>query len=190
MSFPRSCCSGRFSSAGGVQTGMSPGCSPLPLPPLVYVGKVSSERELPSSPRIGWVFEAAEPGAYAGHSLNAGDALVCTAMAPAEWMALAGPADWSQFVTFSDLATHFKAGLMSPADKAKLDGVEAGANRYVLPKATATLLGGVYVDVVLDASSDNPVENRAISVEMDAKADAADFLTISNREIFDIVTGG
>ena len=40
------------------------------------------------------------------------------------------------------------------------------------------------------SASANPVENRAISVEMDAKADAADFLTISNREIFDIVTGG
>ena len=60
---------------------------------------------------------------------------------------------------------------------------------YVLPKATATELGGVYVDVALDASSDNPVENRAISAELDEKADAADIMTISNAEILGIITG-
>ena len=135
------------------------GCGPLPLPPLVYVGKVASDSELPSSPRIGWTFVAEAPGVYAGHSLNAGDAVVCIGMAPAEWTALAGPMDHSMFVRFTDMATASKTGV-------------------------------VYVDPALDSFSVNPVENRAISVEMDAKADAADFLTISNREIFDIVTGG
>ncbi|MBR2699290.1 MAG: hypothetical protein IKE76_11935 [Clostridia bacterium] len=135
------------------------GCGPLPLPPLVYVGKVASDSELPSSPRIGWTFVAEAPGVYAGHSLNEGDAVVCIGMAPAEWTSFAGPVDHSMFVKFTDLATASKTGV-------------------------------VYVDPALDSSSANPVENRAISVEMDAKADAADFLTISNREIFDIVTGG
>lgn len=159
MAYGQSCCPGRFSSAGGVQTGMAPGCRPLPLPPLVYAGEVSAERELPSSPRIGWTFVIVAPGHYAGFDLEAGDALVCTAMAPAEWTALSGPVDHSMFVKFTDMATASKTGV-------------------------------VYVDPALDSSSANPVENRAISVEMDAKADAADFLTISNREIFDIVTGG
>ena len=159
VAYGQSCCPGRFSSAGGVQTGMAPGCRPLPLPPLVYAGEVSAERELPSSPRIGWTFVIAAPGHYAGFDLEAGDALVCTAMAPSEWTALSGPVDHSGFVRFTDMATASKTGV-------------------------------VYVDPALDSASANPVENRAISVEMDAKADAADFLTISNREIFDIVTGG
>ena len=141
---------GRYSSWSGVQTCMAPGqgCGPLPLPPLVYVGKVASDSELPSSPRIGWTFVAEAPGVYAGHSLNAGDAVVCIGMAPAEWTALAGPIDHSVFVKFSD------------------------------------------IDPALDSSSSNPVENRAVASELDLKADAADFMTITNAEILHIVTGG
>ena len=152
---------GRYSSRTGMQTCMAPGqgCGPLPLPPLVYVGKVASERELPSSPCIGWTFVVEAPGHYVGFDLEAGDALVCTAMAPAEWTALSGPVDHSAFVKFTDMATASKTGV-------------------------------VYVDPALDSSSANPVENRAVSSELDLKADAADFLTISNMEIFDIVTGG
>lgn len=152
---------GRYSSRTGMQTCMAPGqgCGPLPLPPLVYVGKVASDSELPSSPRIGWTFVAEADGTYAGFALKAGDAIVCTGMAPSEWTALAGPMDYSVFVRFTDMATASKTGV-------------------------------VYVDPALDSSSANPVENRAVSSELDLKADAADFLTISNREIFDIVTGG
>jgi len=159
VAYGQSCCPGRFSSAGGVQTGMAPGCRPLPLPPLVYAGEVSAERELPSSPRIGWTFAVAAPGRYAGFDLEAGDALVCTAMAPAEWTALSGPVDHSVFVKFTDMATASKTGV-------------------------------VYVDPALDSSSANPVENRAVSSELDLKADSADFLTITNAEILHIVTGG
>ena len=141
---------GRYSSRTGMQTCMAPGqgCGPLPLPPLVYVGKVASDSELPSCPRIGWTFVAEAPGVYAGHSLNAGDAVVCIGMAPAEWTSLSGPVDSSQFVRFSD------------------------------------------IDPELDSSSANPVENRAVASELDLKADAADFLTITNAEILHIVTGG
>ena len=135
------------------------GCGPLPLPPLVYVGKVASDSELPSSPRIGWTFVAEADGRYAGFDLKAGDAVVCIGMAPAEWTSFAGPVDYSVFVRFTDMATASKTGV-------------------------------VYVDSALDSASANPVENRAISVEMDAKADAADFLTITNAEILHIVTGG
>lgn len=43
-------------------------------------------------------------------------------------------------------ATGSAAGLMPAADKAKLDGVADGANRYVLPPAAAGSLGGVMPD--------------------------------------------
>lgn len=161
VAFTGKCCGSRYADSEGRQSGAAfgPGCRPLPLPPLVYVGKVASDFELPSSPRIGWTFVAEADGTYAGFVLKAGDALVCTGMAPAEWTALAGPMDYSVFVRFTDMATASKTGV-------------------------------VCVDPALDSASANPVENRAISVEMDAKADAADILVISNAEIFGIVTGG
>lgn len=40
-------------------------------------------------------------------------------------------------------ATSSAAGLMSAADKSKLDGISAGANEYILPTASASTLGGV-----------------------------------------------
>jgi len=40
-------------------------------------------------------------------------------------------------------ATTTDAGLMSAADKTKLDGVATQANKYTLPAATATVIGGV-----------------------------------------------
>lgn len=42
-------------------------------------------------------------------------------------------------------ASATSSGLMSAADKAKLDAVAAGANNYSLPTATASTLGGVKV---------------------------------------------
>lgn len=40
-------------------------------------------------------------------------------------------------------ATASQAGLMSAADKSKLDGIAANANNYALPAATTEVLGGV-----------------------------------------------
>lgn len=54
------------------------------------------------------------------------------------------------------VATTSANGLMSAADKTKLDGVEAGAN-----KAT--------VDAALDAASENPVQNKAVKAALDGK---------------------
>ena len=42
-------------------------------------------------------------------------------------------------------ATTSSDGLMSAADKAKLDGIVAGANKYTLPAASADTLGGVRI---------------------------------------------
>lgn len=61
-------------------------------------------------------------------------------------------------------ATRTRDGLMSKDDKAKLDGVEAGANKTV-------------VDAALDASSTNPVQNKAIKAALDSKASTAEATT-------------
>lgn len=53
-------------------------------------------------------------------------------------------------------ATTGAAGLMSAADKTKLDGVEAGANKTT-------------VDAALDAASENPVQNKAVKTALDGK---------------------
>ena len=54
------------------------------------------------------------------------------------------------------VATTAANGLMSAADKAKLDGVEAGANKTT-------------VDAALDAASENPVQNKAVKAALDGK---------------------
>ena len=50
-------------------------------------------------------------------------------------------------------ATTSAAGLMSAADKTKLNGIAAGANAYSLPTATSTVLGGVKVGSNITLSS-------------------------------------
>lgn len=54
-------------------------------------------------------------------------------------------------------ATASAAGLMSAADKAKLDGVAAGSNR-------------VTIDAELSADSTNPVQNKVIKSALDGKS--------------------
>ena len=53
-------------------------------------------------------------------------------------------------------ATTSAAGLMPAADKAKLDGIEAGATKTT-------------VDAALDATSKNPVQNKAVKAALDGK---------------------
>ncbi len=60
-------------------------------------------------------------------------------------------------------ATTTAMGLLSAADKTKLDGIAEGANKYVLPAATTTALGGVKVDAALSSTSTNPVQNKAVN---------------------------
>lgn len=55
-------------------------------------------------------------------------------------------------------ATTSAAGLMSAADKTKLDGIAEGANKTI-------------VDSALSASSMNPVQNKAVKGALDDKAD-------------------
>lgn len=58
--------------------------------PLELKGFVSSDADLPENPRPGWVVFADRDGVYAGVSLSAGDALVCTGANPPVWLPLAG----------------------------------------------------------------------------------------------------
>ncbi len=44
-----------------------------------------------------------------------------------------------------DVATPSTNGLMSATDKTKLDGIATGANKYTLPTATSSTLGGVTI---------------------------------------------
>ena len=54
---------------------------------------------------------------------------------------------WTDTNTTYTAATTSNAGLMSAADKSKLDGIASGANNYTytLPKATTSALGGVMI---------------------------------------------
>ena len=45
----------------------------------------------------------------------------------------------------TDVATTTNNGLMSNADKSKLDGIAEGANNYTLPTASSTVLGGIKI---------------------------------------------
>ena len=55
-------------------------------------------------------------------------------------------------------ATSTRDGLMSKADKTKLDDIEMGANKTT-------------VDAALSSTSTNPVQNKAVKAAIDAKAD-------------------
>lgn len=50
-------------------------------------------------------------------------------------------------------ATTSAAGLMSAADKTKLDGIATGANKYSLPTASSSTLGGIKVGSGLSISN-------------------------------------
>lgn len=54
--------------------------------------------------------------------------------------------------TYSN-ATINAAGLMSSADKSKLDGIAAGANKYSLPTASSSILGGVKTTSTVTSNS-------------------------------------
>ena len=53
-------------------------------------------------------------------------------------------------------------GLMSAADKTKLDGIETGANNFVLGKASSTQLGGVKVGDGLEMDSNGVLSTRRV----------------------------
>ena len=74
-------------------------------------------------------------------------------------------------ITFSDLVDSIKdaignattslAGLFSAEDKTKLDGIEANANDYTLPAATASTLGGIKVGNNLQVTEDGTLSTAS-----------------------------
>ena len=104
-----------------------------------------------------------------------------TAVVKGDITALGIPA---QDTTYS-AATSSADGLMSAADKEKLDGIAANANKYELPTASATTLGGVKIGANIDitdgvisvASADtemsdtstNAVQNKVVKTYVDTK---------------------
>jgi hypothetical protein len=60
--------------------------------------------------------------------------------------------------TYSNATTE-RAGLMSTTDKTKLDGIAASANNYSLPKASATVLGGIKIGTNLSIDTNGVVSS-------------------------------
>lgn len=85
--------------------------------------------------------KALTSGLYKITTSSRGHVTAGTAVAKADITALGIPA---QDTTYSD-ATQSVHGLMSTADKIKLDGIATGANNYSLPLATSSVRGGVKI---------------------------------------------
>lgn len=73
-----------------------------------------------------------------------------------------GP-EWQNETTYTE-ASSVKSGLMSATDKIKLDGIDINANKYVLPVATSSSLGGVKsgADIVVGGDGSVTVNNKVI----------------------------
>lgn len=91
----------------------------------------------------------------AASASSAGKAgLVPAPAAGAQSKYLRGDGTWQTppNTTYSN-ATTSSAGLMSSADKTKLDGIASGANKYTLPTASSTTLGGVKTTSTVSSAS-------------------------------------
>lgn len=87
-------------------------------------------------------------------TLSAGDNVTLTANSTSDTITIA-----ATDTTYSE-ATTSTAGLMSTADKTKLNGIEAGAT-------------AITVDSTLSSTSTNPLQNKAINTALGNKADLA-----------------
>ena len=100
--------------------------------------------------------------------------------------------------TYSE-ATTSAAGLMSAADKTKLDGIATGANAYSLPTASSSTLGGIKVGSGLSISNgvlSSSGGSAAVSAYKipyatcsTATSTAAKVATITNGVSFELVAG-
>lgn len=81
-------------------------------------------------------------------------------------------------------ATQSQSGVMTPVDKAKLDGIEANANKYTLPPAGASVLGGIKVGANLSIS--NGVLSGAYTT---ATTSAAGLMPKLSGNANDVMTG-
>ena len=91
--------------------------------------------------------------------------------------ALAGKASTSHS---HSVASGSASGFMSAADKQKLDGIAAGANKYTLPAASSTALGGVKVGKNLTIAEDG-------TLSVDEQMTVIDSKDIDESTFYDVV---
>ena len=87
-------------------------------------------------------------------------------------------------------ATTSAAGLMSSADKTKLDGVATSANNYTLPAATASALGGIKIGTGLSIDGSGVVTSSGGGGGSATSAlSEQEFTATANQTVF-TVSGG
>lgn len=88
------------------------------------------------------------------------------------------------------VATESSAGVITVGSGLSItDGVlSADGNSYVLPQATKTTLGGVYVDDTLSTSSMNPVQNKVVAIAVNQIDSDLDSLSDTVGDIDDDLT--
>ena len=133
-----------------------------PSRPVYFSGGVpvqadhSVEKDVPSDANFNDTTYSAFTGATSGAEGAAG--LVPKPAAGDNAKYLAGDGTWKTVAQATyDEATQTAAGLMSAADKAKLDGVEAGADK-------------TEVDQTVTTTSQNAVSGGAVAAELELKA--------------------
>ena len=76
---------------------------------------------------------------------------------------------WVDNNTTYNVATASTNGLMSAADKSKLDGIATNANNYTLPNATALLRGGVLMGAAVpDTTVDGTETTSTVAATVNA----------------------
>ena len=88
-------------------------------------------------------------------------------------------------------ATTTLAGVMSAADKEKLDGIAEGANKYVLPVATSSALGGIMIGYT-ENGKNYPVElssNKAFVNVPWTDQNVAQAAAVSTNGSFNLLLG-
>lgn len=88
--------------------------------------------------------------------------------------------------TTYNAATTSAAGLMSATDKSKLDGIATGANKYSLPTASSSTLGGVKVGTNLSIS--NGVLSATDTTYDTATTSAAGLMSATDKSKLDGMT--
>lgn len=138
--------------------------SPLYAHPLSGVSKVPDGATVVDLIYVDDKRNPQEPPASGGGSAEISDGSVTTAKLAAKAVTKEKIAD-GVIPTVPGKASTSADGLMSKEDKAKLDGVAANANAYVLPAATTSALGGVkQVAHVADPAGDTPTKTEYIAL--------------------------
>ena len=82
----------------------------------------------------------------------------------------------------TSVATTSANGLMSSSDKTKLNGIATGANKYTLPTATDSTLGGVKI------GSNITVSSGAISIDKENVTDALGYTPPTTNTTYGVVS--